>query len=73
MDDMTISTKTAIEAKWILKEIEELISWARMKIKVEKSGAEEKKGEDRLRLSNWTGDNSISLREASEMSQEIFC
>lgn len=73
MDDITISTKTAIEAKWILKEIEELISWARMKIKVEKSGAEEKKGEDRLRLSNWTGDNSISLREASEMSQDIFC
>lgn len=33
MDDITISTKTAIEAKWILKEIEELISWARMEIK----------------------------------------
>lgn len=30
MDDITISTKTAIEAKWTLKEIEELISWARM-------------------------------------------
>lgn len=37
MDDITISTKTAIEAKWILKEIEELISWARMKIKASKS------------------------------------
>lgn len=37
MDDLTISTKTAIEAKWILKEIEELISWARMKIKASKS------------------------------------
>lgn len=37
MDDMTISTKTAIEARWTLKEIEELISWARMKIKPSKS------------------------------------
>lgn len=33
MDDMTISTKAAIEAKWTLKEIEEVISWARMKSK----------------------------------------
>nr|XP_034331688.1 uncharacterized protein LOC117690947 [Crassostrea gigas] len=37
MDDMTISTKTAVEARWTLKEIEELISWARMKIKPSKS------------------------------------
>lgn len=37
MDDMTISTKTAIEAKGTLKEIEELISWARMRIKPTKS------------------------------------
>uniref|UniRef100_A0A8W8L8P9 Reverse transcriptase domain-containing protein n=1 Tax=Magallana gigas TaxID=29159 RepID=A0A8W8L8P9_MAGGI len=37
MDDMTISTKTAVEAGWTLKEIEELISWSRMKIKPSKS------------------------------------
>lgn len=29
MDDMTISTYAAIEAKWTLKVIEELISWVR--------------------------------------------
>ncbi|XP_033755855.1 uncharacterized protein LOC117338607 [Pecten maximus] len=39
MDDMTISTKTIIEAKWTLKEIEEMVNWARMKIKPTKSSS----------------------------------
>lgn len=30
MDDTTVSTKNAIEAKWTLKETEELISWVRL-------------------------------------------
>jgi hypothetical protein len=33
MDDMTISTKTITEARWTLKEIEDIIKWARMNIK----------------------------------------
>ena len=37
MDDMTVSTKTIIEARWTLKEIEDIIHWARMKIKPTKS------------------------------------
>lgn len=46
MDDMTISIKTAIEAKWTLKEIRayQLDQDENQTIKVEKSGAEEKKG-----------------------------
>jgi hypothetical protein len=37
MDDMTFSTKTIIEARWTLKEIEDIINYARMKIKPTKS------------------------------------
>jgi hypothetical protein len=47
MDDMTISTKTTIEARWTLKESEDIINWARMKIKtnkVKKSCTDERKG-----------------------------
>ena len=34
---MTVSTKKVIEARWTLKEIEDIINWARMKIKPTKS------------------------------------
>ena len=37
MDDMTITTKTVVGARWTLKELQELISWARMKFKLVKS------------------------------------
>ncbi|XP_060086247.1 uncharacterized protein LOC132565620 [Ylistrum balloti] len=37
MDDMTISTKTVVEAKWTLEEIKDIISCARMRIKPVKS------------------------------------
>ncbi|XP_062568263.1 uncharacterized protein LOC134230448 [Saccostrea cucullata] len=33
MDDMTITTKTVIEAKWTIHELESAITWARMKVK----------------------------------------
>lgn len=34
MDDMIISIKIVIEVRWMFKEIEEFISWVRMKIKL---------------------------------------
>ncbi|XP_052093724.1 uncharacterized protein LOC127729844 [Mytilus californianus] len=37
MDDMTVTAKTVIEGKWTLKELEGMISWARMKFKPSKS------------------------------------
>ena len=37
MDDMTLTTKTIIEAKWTLQELETAITWARMKVKPSKS------------------------------------
>ena len=37
MDDMTLTTKTVIEAKWTLQELETAITWARMKVKPIKS------------------------------------
>ncbi|XP_063448172.1 uncharacterized protein LOC134727719 [Mytilus trossulus] len=37
MDDMTISTKTVIEARWTLQELDKMITWARMKVKPSKS------------------------------------
>ncbi|XP_063427466.1 uncharacterized protein LOC134710973 [Mytilus trossulus] len=37
MDDMTISTKTVIEARWTLRELDKMITWARMKVKPNKS------------------------------------
>ena len=33
MDDMTITTKTVVDARLTLKELQELISWTRMKFK----------------------------------------
>ena len=37
MDDMTLTTKTVIKAKWTLQELETAITWARMKVKPNKS------------------------------------
>ena len=37
MDDMTITTKTVMEGRWMLKDLEELINWARMRLKPVKS------------------------------------
>ena len=37
MDDLTITTTTHIQARWILTALEELTSWARMKFKPAKS------------------------------------
>ncbi|CAC5423518.1 unnamed protein product [Mytilus coruscus] len=37
MDDMTISTKTVIEARWTLQVLDKMITWARMKVKPSKS------------------------------------
>ena len=34
MDDLTITRKTVIEARWTLKELEELTKWARIKFKL---------------------------------------
>ena len=37
MDDMTITCKTVVEARWTLEELGEMITWARMKFKPAKS------------------------------------
>ena len=37
MDDLTITTRTVIECRWMLEETQDLIQWARMKFKPEKS------------------------------------
>ena len=37
MDDMTITCKTVVEARWTLEELGEMITWARMKFKSTKS------------------------------------
>ncbi|XP_061185889.1 uncharacterized protein LOC133193994 [Saccostrea echinata] len=37
MNDMTVTTKTVIEAKWTIQELESAITWARMKVKPSKS------------------------------------
>jgi hypothetical protein len=37
MDDMTITTKTVVEGRWMLKDLEELIDWSRMAFKPAKS------------------------------------
>ena len=55
MDDMTITTTSVIGARWLLKGIENLISWARMSFNARKSRSLVlKKGkiiEERFRLS----------------------
>ena len=33
MDDITITCKTVVEARWTLEELGEMITWARMKFK----------------------------------------
>lgn len=37
MDDMIVSAKTVIEGRWTFKELEGMISWARLKFKPSKS------------------------------------
>jgi len=37
MDDITISTKSHIQARWILSALDETVTWARMKFKARKS------------------------------------
>jgi hypothetical protein len=37
MDDMTITSKSVVEARWTLEDLEKLITWARMKFKPAKS------------------------------------
>ena len=37
MDDLTISTESHIQTRWILKALDETVSWARMKFKPKKS------------------------------------
>ncbi|XP_063418448.1 uncharacterized protein LOC134701249 [Mytilus trossulus] len=39
MDDLTITTDTHIQARWILKALEETVTWARMSFKPKKSRA----------------------------------
>ena len=37
MDDMTVTTETHIQARWILRALEDTVAWARMKFKPVKS------------------------------------
>ncbi|XP_069114421.1 uncharacterized protein [Argopecten irradians] len=37
MDDMTVTTKTVVEGRWTLRDLEEQITWARMRFKPAKS------------------------------------
>lgn len=37
MDDMTVTTKTVVEGRWTLRDLEDMVSWARMKFKPSKS------------------------------------
>ena len=37
MDDLTITTKSHIQARWVLKALDEVVTWARMKFKPRKS------------------------------------
>ncbi|XP_078322870.1 uncharacterized protein LOC144622162 [Crassostrea virginica] len=37
MDDLTVTTKSHVQARWVLSALEEVISWARMKFKPRKS------------------------------------
>ncbi|XP_053395771.1 uncharacterized protein LOC128555950 [Mercenaria mercenaria] len=37
MDDLTVSTKTHIQARWVLSALDEAATWARMKFKAKKS------------------------------------
>jgi hypothetical protein len=33
MDDMTITTKSVVEGRWLLEELENIVLWARMSFK----------------------------------------
>merc|ERR1711894_263325 len=37
MDDMTVTAKSVVEGRWMLEDLEKLISWARMRFKPAKS------------------------------------
>ena len=37
MDDLTVTTKSHVQARWVLSALEEVVSWARMKFKTRKS------------------------------------
>ncbi|XP_078336960.1 uncharacterized protein LOC144626561 [Crassostrea virginica] len=37
MDDLTVTTKSHVQARWVLSALEEVVSWARMKFKPRKS------------------------------------
>jgi len=37
MDDFTITTSTHVQARWILKALDDVVTWARMKFKPRKS------------------------------------
>ncbi|XP_021365777.1 uncharacterized protein LOC110458420 [Mizuhopecten yessoensis] len=37
MDDLTVTTTTHVQARWVLSALEEVVSWARMKFKARKS------------------------------------
>ena len=37
MDDLTITTSTHVQARWILKALDDMATWARMKFKPRKS------------------------------------
>lgn len=54
MDDMTITTKSHVEGRWMLEDLERLIAWARMKFKPAKSRS--------LVLKNGKVDNSARLK-----------
>ena len=60
MDDLTITTKSVIEARWTLQELECVIKWARMKFKPVKSRSlviKKGKVEDRFKFK--IGNNTI--------------
>ncbi|VDI54010.1 Hypothetical predicted protein [Mytilus galloprovincialis] len=72
MDDMTISTKTVIEARWTLQELDKMITWARMKVKPSKSRSlvvkNGKVKEERFKIGDES--NTNSLREANKLNVE---
>ena len=37
MDDMTVASKSVVEARWTLEELNNIITWVRMKFKAPKS------------------------------------
>ena len=75
MDDLTITTRTVIECRWMLEETQDLIQWARMKFKPEKSQSLVFRGVWRggplghgppLRSPNFTLDIGLSQKKVRE-------